>query len=250
MRSIGLERTEMYGGYILGTSLEPTRELSRPRRAAERRLAAVVGHRQGDDRASTSPSSIAAVWLASAGLGPLGQVRAPGSTPREARYLLYLLAHVQPTQQARPRGARSAGSRSCCTRQAGSTPRATTPGLVVWRGGVFVAAVMTYRAPGRSARRTCSPAGSRPRRCAASAAERIAQGGARAPLRRPRCEPACALGVRCRPIRVDPWEAVGIAESPLRYSSGAVRGLCERSVRVRSGSARPDDATSYSFCTN
>ena len=34
MRSIGLERTEMYGGYILGTSLDPPRRATSPRAAS------------------------------------------------------------------------------------------------------------------------------------------------------------------------------------------------------------------------
>ena len=150
MRSIGLERTEMYGGYLLGTSLEPTARARRSRHPAERRPQPSWGVGK-----STTALDLAqlhrAVWLASAGLGPLG-VRAPGSTPAEARYLLYLLAHVQARSKLDRVVARSAGGASCCTRRAGSTRRATTPASSSWRGGLFVAAVMTYRAAGAGRR--------------------------------------------------------------------------------------------------
>ena len=93
MRSIGLERTEMYGGYLLGTSLEPTREP-----AARGLPLSVVSQPAWGVGKSTTALDLAqlhrAVWLASAGLGPLGRPRA-GLDAAEARYLLYLLAHVQ-----------------------------------------------------------------------------------------------------------------------------------------------------------
>ena len=50
MRSIGLQRTVMYGGYILGTSLDPSREIASRGVPARRRRSAAVGRRQGDHR--------------------------------------------------------------------------------------------------------------------------------------------------------------------------------------------------------
>jgi hypothetical protein len=86
------------------------------------------------------------VWLAGAGKGPLRRAQ-PGFTPADARYLLYVLAHVRDTGKL--------------DRVVGSVPGVTVAhkagwlgvarhdaGLVFWRGGVFVAAVMTYRSSG------------------------------------------------------------------------------------------------------
>ena len=100
MRSIGLVDTEMYGGYeldALGASPRflaggiPLRVDSQPS----------WGDRQEDDaptisRACCAPSgSRAAVAARSASAQP-------GFTAADARYLLYLLAHVRDPGQARP----------------------------------------------------------------------------------------------------------------------------------------------------
>ena len=145
MRAIGLERTEMYGGYILNTSLDPFRGLA----SAGIPLAV-------DDQASwgrgktTTAYDLArlarAVWLASGGLGPL-RTAVPGFAPGEARYLLRVLADVRDHAKLdRLFGARSGVK---VFHKAGwiGTARHDN-GLVVWRGGIFVATVMTYRSGG------------------------------------------------------------------------------------------------------
>ena len=98
----------------------------------------------------TTPFDLArlarAIWLASAARGPLLAAQ-PGFTPRDARYLLYLLAHVrdQPKLNTVVGGIPGVA----VLHKAGWINKARhDAGLVVWRGGVFVAAVMTYRASG------------------------------------------------------------------------------------------------------
>ena len=87
-----------------------------------------------------------ALWLASGGIGPLRKSQ-PGITPADARYLLWLTAHVrdQPKLDTSIRRDRHVD----VLHKAGwiSTARHDT-GLVFWESGVFVAAVMTYRSSG------------------------------------------------------------------------------------------------------
>lgn len=150
MRAIGLQRTEMYGGYLLGTALEPVREPT----ARGIPLNVVSQPAWGVGKATTAADLAQlhrALWLASAGLGPLGRARS-GVDPAEARYVLYLLANVQ----TRSKLARVTHRRTgvVVLHKAGWIDAARhDAGLVVSRQGVVVAAVMTYRAsgPGRSA---------------------------------------------------------------------------------------------------
>ncbi len=149
LRSIGLEQTEMYGGYIVGTSLEPTRGVA----ARGVPLTVVSQPSWGIGKATTAKDLAElhrVVWLASGGLGPLGRGRT-GLDAGEARYLLYLLAHAQPGSKL----ARVVHGRPgvLVLHKAGWVDAARhDAGLVVWRGGVFVAAVMTYRASGAGKR--------------------------------------------------------------------------------------------------
>jgi beta-lactamase class A len=145
LRSIGLDQTEMYGGYVIGTSLEPSRDVA----ARGVPLTVVSQPSWGIGKATTAKDLAQlhrVVWLASAGLGPLARGRS-GLDAAEARYLLYLLAHAQPgSKLARvthgPPGV-------LVLHKAGWVDAARhDAGLVVWRGGVFVAAVMTYRPSG------------------------------------------------------------------------------------------------------
>jgi hypothetical protein len=73
----------------------------------------------------------------------------PGFTPADARYLLWLTAHVrdQPKLDSTTRSERGVE----VLHKAGwiNAARHDT-GLVFWQGGVFVAAVMTYRPDGVS----------------------------------------------------------------------------------------------------
>lgn len=146
MRSIGLERTEMYGGYVVGTSLDGSRGL-----AARRGIPVTVADQPswGIGKMTTAHDLarlVRAVWLASGGLGPMRRAGLE-VTAAEARYLLYLLAHV--------------GDAGKLDRLVGGVPGVAVlhkagwvddarhdAGLVVWNGGVFVAAVMTHRAAG------------------------------------------------------------------------------------------------------
>ena len=149
MRASGLERTEMYGGFIIGTSLEPTRDLG----ARGVPLNVVSQPSWGIGKATTALDLAQlhrVVWLASGGLGPLGGSRG-GLDAEEARYLLYLLAQAQP----RSKLARVAQGqpRVLVLHKAGWVDAARhDAGLVVWKGGIFVAAVMTYRSAGAGRR--------------------------------------------------------------------------------------------------
>jgi hypothetical protein len=144
MRSIGLERTVMYGGYILGTELGDSREVAGrgvPLDVLEQPYWGVGKATTAVDLAMLHRS----IWLASGGLGPLGRSRS-GVTPAEARYLLYVLARAGDTGKLGrfvPTVLHKAGWIDAARHDAG---------LVVWRGGILVAAVMTYRADGAGVR--------------------------------------------------------------------------------------------------
>ena len=139
MRSIGLTDTLMYGGYL-------TRTLSAhiPVQVDEAPTWGVGKYTTAWDMTSLWR----ALWLASGNRGPLRASR-PGLTSADARYLLWLTAHVRD----QPKLDTSIGSeRSVCVlHKAGwiSAARHDT-GLVFWKGGVFVAAVMTWRSYGVS----------------------------------------------------------------------------------------------------
>ena len=89
-----------------------------------------------------------ALWLASGGIGPLRRSQ-PGLTPADARYLLWLTAHVRDQPKLDTFVGRDRNVD--VLHKAGwiSTARHDT-GLVFWEGGVFVAGVMTYRSWGVS----------------------------------------------------------------------------------------------------
>jgi beta-lactamase class A len=150
MRTTGLERTEMYGGYILGTSAgPPTRGL-----AAGGVPLNVVSQPYWGVGKSTTALDLAqlfrAVWLSTGGLGPLSRTGS-GVTPAESRYLLYVLARVGD----RAKLARTVGVRPgvIVMHKAGWIDAARhDAGLIVWRGGILVAAAMTYRPSGTGVR--------------------------------------------------------------------------------------------------
>lgn len=138
MHSIGLVDSEMYGGYIVERALSAAIPAG-----TDVQPAWGVGKR-------TSAYDLArlarAVWLASAGKGPLRR-QLPSFTPRDARYLLYLLAHVRDLPKLNTFVRDVPGV--AVLHKAGWINRARhDAGLVVWRGGVVVAAVMTYRPAG------------------------------------------------------------------------------------------------------
>jgi beta-lactamase class A len=136
MRSLGLVDSVMYGGYLVRTlsGAIPVR--------VERQPAFGVGKYT---TARDMTSLWRAIWLASEDRGPLRRVR-PGFTRDDARYLLWILAHVRDVPKLDRRV--SAERDVAVLHKAGwiSSARHDT-GLVFWRGGVFVAGVMTW-APG------------------------------------------------------------------------------------------------------
>ena len=139
MHSIGLTDTLMYGGYATRTLSERI-----PLRVDEAPAFGVGKYTTAWDMASLWR----ALWLASGGRGPLRSSR-PGLTPADARYLLWLTAHVrdQPKLDTSLRSERGVS----VLHKAGwiSAARHDT-GLVFWKGGVYVAGVMTYRSYGVS----------------------------------------------------------------------------------------------------
>jgi beta-lactamase class A len=141
MRSIGLVDTEMYGGYTLGTRTLQSEPVI-PSRVEEQPYWGVGKKTTAHDLARLAR----ALWLAGAGKGPLRRAQ-PGLTPSDARYLLYLLAHVQHGSKIGREVQRVPGV--VVAHKAGWINDARhDAGLVFWRGGVFAVAVMTYRSSG------------------------------------------------------------------------------------------------------
>ena len=87
-----------------------------------------------------------AVWVAGGGKGPLRAAQ-PGFTATDARYLLYLLAHVRDPGKLDREVGRMPGVR--VLHKAGWINDARHDnGIVFWRGGAYVVTVMTYRGAG------------------------------------------------------------------------------------------------------
>jgi hypothetical protein len=139
MRGIGLTDTLMYGGYA-------TRTLSSriPLRVDEAPAFGVGKYTTARDMTSLWR----ALWLASGDIGPLRSSQS-GLTPADARYLLWLTAHVR--DQPKLDATIGRDRKVDVFHKAGwiSAARHDT-GLVFWEGGVFVAGVMTYRSYGVS----------------------------------------------------------------------------------------------------
>lgn len=145
MAALGLAHTQMYGGYLREPSARgnptpppiPLRADDQPAwRAGKRTTAYELG------------TLLRAVWLASAGRGPLIRTQ-PGLTPADARYLLYLLARVTD----RGKLDRFLPPSVAVLHKAGWIAAARHDnGLLVWRGGIALVSVMTYRASGTGVR--------------------------------------------------------------------------------------------------
>lgn len=154
MRSIGLEHTVMYGGYILGTSLDPSREIASRGTASRGVPLDVVDQPPWGVGKATTAADLAllfrSIWLAGGGIGPLASGRS-GVSPAEARYLLYVLAHVRDRGKLGRFVERRPGT--IVLHKAGwIDPARHDAGLVIGQGGIFVAAVMTYDAAGAGTR--------------------------------------------------------------------------------------------------
>jgi beta-lactamase class A len=133
MRGLGLVDSEMYGGYIPGTL---ARRRPIPRRIDERPYYGVGKSTSAYDLAQL----FAYIHLAAEGKGRLAR-RFSGFTAADARYLLYLLAHVTD----RGKLDRFLGGRASSLHKAGwITGARHDAGIVYWSGGAFVVAVMTH----------------------------------------------------------------------------------------------------------
>ncbi len=142
MRSIGLVDTEMYGGYIPGTRIAPARATAAriPHRVDEQPVWGRGKRTTAYDLAVLARS----VWLASGGLGPLRRAQ-PWFTAKDARYLLYLLAHVRDRGKL-DRRLRGRPGLVVLHKAGWITAARHDNGLVVYPGGLFVACVMTHGA--------------------------------------------------------------------------------------------------------
>ncbi len=135
MRALGLHDSEMYGGY------ERT-----PQRAAVPipiRVESSPAFGVGKYTTAWDLARLArAVYLAAGGKGSLPQL---GVTASEARHLLWLLALVEDGGKL----GRFAGSDVRVLHKAGwLAPARHDAGIVVWPGGAFVAAVLTWNRAG------------------------------------------------------------------------------------------------------
>jgi beta-lactamase class A len=137
MRSIGLRDSEMYGGYELRTLA------SRIPLRVDRQPAYGYGkHTTAWDLATLLRS----IWLASGGRGQL-RTEQRSFTPEDGRYLLWLLAHVRDAPKLDR--VRSGHPDVVVMHKAGWVNAARhDAGLVFWRGGVFVAGVMSWSSRG------------------------------------------------------------------------------------------------------
>ncbi len=145
MRSIGLVDSEMYGGYLDRVRrLPPLGHL--PLRYRSRSKASRAWGRGKKTTAYDLARLLRAVWLASGGRGPLRAAQ-PGFTPADARYLLYLLAHVEDAGKIDRRIGGLPGVR--VLHKAGWINDARHDnGIVLWSGGAVLVTVMTHRFAG------------------------------------------------------------------------------------------------------
>jgi Beta-lactamase enzyme family len=138
MQSIGMTDSIMYGGYEVPRSLSariPIRADEQP----------AFGH--GKYTTAVDMARLhRAIWLASANRGRLRESR-PGFTAADARHLLWLLAHVRDTPKL-DRSLRDDRGVHVLHKAGWINAARHDTGLVFWRGGVFVASVMTWRPSG------------------------------------------------------------------------------------------------------
>jgi hypothetical protein len=129
-RALGMAHTDMYGGYIVEQRRIPIRANDQPSFIGKRTTAA--------DLATLMRS----LNLAAVGKGSLARL---SFRPPQARFLLYLLAHSQVSRIDRvlPRGETTVLQKAGWTRQV-----LHDAGLVYWRGGSFVAVVLTWNRRG------------------------------------------------------------------------------------------------------
>jgi beta-lactamase class A len=137
MRSIGMHDSEMYGGYELRTLASRI-----PLRVEQQPIFGYGKHTTAWDISTL----LRAIWLASGGRGRL-RAEQPGFTSADGRYLLWLLAHVQDAPKLDR--VRQGNPGVVVMHKAGWVNSSRhDSGLVFWRGGVFVASVMTWSSRG------------------------------------------------------------------------------------------------------
>jgi beta-lactamase class A len=137
MRSIGMTDSIMYGGYEVRSLSGPI-----PVRVDDAPAFGVGKYTTAADMATLHR----AIWLASANRGPLRD-RQPGFTAADARHLLWLLAHVRDTPKL-DRALRGEHDVHVLHKAGWISSGRHDTGLVFWRGGVFVASVMTWSSSG------------------------------------------------------------------------------------------------------
>ena len=138
LRTLELRDSLMYGGYEVEEVRRSSARAPIPIRVDSQPSFGVGKYTSAWDLARLAR----AVYLAAAGRGPLPQL---GVTQSEARHLLWLLAHVGDGAKL----GRYLGGSATLLHKAGwlATARHDS-GLVVWNGGVFVTAVLTWHAGG------------------------------------------------------------------------------------------------------
>ncbi|MEJ7568379.1 MAG: serine hydrolase [Gaiellaceae bacterium] len=138
MRALGLNDSKMYGGY--------ERTTQRTAAPIPNRVESQPAFGVGKFTTAWDLARLArAIYLGSAGKGPLPAL---GVTPSEARHLLWLLEYVgdRGTKLDRYKAPNAWFS---VLHKAGWLPTARHDnGIVYWRGGAFVAAVMTWNSNG------------------------------------------------------------------------------------------------------
>jgi beta-lactamase class A len=133
LQAIGIGDTWMGGGYLRGTAYLPPI----PLRIERQPSFPCCKYTTAWDLARM----LADLHLAAGGVGPLIAEYGSSFTVSDARYLLYLLAHVPDRKKL---GRYLAGGPYALMHKAGWISYARhDAGLVYWPGGVFVAAVMT-----------------------------------------------------------------------------------------------------------
>ena len=138
LRALSLHDSLMYGGYEIEDVRQPSARAPIPIRVDSQPSFGVGKYSSAWDLARLAR----AVYLAAAGRGPLPRLGVTGS---EARHLLWLLAGVGDGGKL----GRFLGRSATLLHKAGwlATARHDS-GLVVWDGGVFVAAVLTWHPAG------------------------------------------------------------------------------------------------------
>lgn len=145
MRSIGLVDTEMFGGYIPGTLIAGDRRLATHAARIPHRVDEQPAWGRGKRTTAYDLAILArSIWLASGGLGPLRRSQ-PWFTPKDARYLLYVLAQVRDGGKL-DRRVRGIGGLAVLHKAGWIKGARHDNGLVVYPGGIFVASVMTHGA--------------------------------------------------------------------------------------------------------